>query len=74
MKLAIPAAAIVAALSLHQANAVPLIRALTVQTDTATIMQVWGGCGPGWMPTRRGCVPDPRWRHRRPPRWGWRRW
>jgi len=57
------------------ASATPLAPDVVAQA-TSDIVQVRGGCGPGWMPTRRGCVPDPRWRgpRWRGPHWRSRRW
>ena len=76
MKVLLLAAAIsVVSLTAH---AMPMVKAFTVESDTPSITQVWGGCGPGFMPTRWGCRPDPRWRGPRRrcgmTRWGWRCW
>jgi hypothetical protein len=44
------------------ANATPFAPDVTAQV-TSDIVQVRGGCGPGWRPTRRGCVRDHRQHH-----------
>jgi hypothetical protein len=42
-------------------NATPLAPDVVARA-APDIVQVRGGCGPGWRPTWRGCVPDRRWR------------
>ena len=74
----LPALAVIGALSgmaalMGMANAMPLAPNVAVQSAPGIVL-VWGGCGPGWRPAWHGCVPDPRWKGRRPPRWGSRRW
>ena len=65
--LAVIGAVSVAASTMGTANATPLARDVAAHT-APNIVQVRGGCGPGWRPTWRGCVPDRRWRSR-----NWRR-
>jgi hypothetical protein len=57
----------VAATGTGTANATPLAPDVVARA-APDIVQVRGGCGPGWRPTWRGCVPDRRWRSR-----NWRR-
>jgi hypothetical protein len=65
--LAVIGAVSVAATAMEAANATPLPPGVVAQA-APEIVQVRGGCGPGWRPTWRGCVPDRRWRSR-----NWRR-
>jgi hypothetical protein len=60
-----------AAMGSGAANATPLTGGIAVEA-VPDIVQVRGGCGPGWRPTRWGCVRDPHWRPG--PRWRSRRW
>jgi hypothetical protein len=64
------AVSVAAAIGAETANATPLALGVTAQVSP-DIVQVRGGCGPGWRPTRWGCVRDPHWRAR--PRWRSRR-
>ena len=67
--LAVIGAVAATAMGAGMANATPLAPHGTAQT-APDIVQVRGGCGPGWRPTWRGCVPDRRWRAR----WRSRNW
>jgi hypothetical protein len=64
----IGAVGVAAAMGTETANATPLVGGVAAPAAPG-IVQVWGGCGPGWRPTKWGCVRDPHWRGRGP---GWR--
>jgi hypothetical protein len=56
------------AVSAFSASAAPLAPGKVDQGSN--IVQVAGGCGPGWHPNRWGrCMPNRNW-HRHGPRWG----